>query len=353
MEAYCASGKLRAVVPPHAQGFTIGSPKLDLIDRGTEFGMQVDGGKTEVHVFDGLVELYDPGRAHRARPRHELRVGGGMAVDGPGVARPVAPNPAAFPTARFLTQRSQAAMKKRYQEWLMASAAWRKDRALMAYYDFEQADAESRALLDQSRGREKPRDGTIVGCSWVAGRWPATQALQFNAVTDRVRVNIPGGFDSLTLTAWVRVDGLPNQNNALLMADGWEPGEIHWQIGEEGKLVLGVQGDPKGRGSHYHAHDAITPDRFGRWLHLAVVYDREAGHVTHYVDGEALAQQPIEFDIKLRIGEAEIGNWNLASHRNRTPVRFFSGRIDELKVIAEALDDARIQELARQGRPPD
>ena len=56
-QAYCRRGKLRAIVPPQAEGFTIGSPVMDLVDRGTEFGLQVGAGDaTEVHVFQGKVE---------------------------------------------------------------------------------------------------------------------------------------------------------------------------------------------------------------------------------------------------------------------------------------------------------
>src|SRR5262249_3786739 len=40
-KAICVRGKLRATVPAQAHGFTIGSPTLDLVDLGTEFGMQV------------------------------------------------------------------------------------------------------------------------------------------------------------------------------------------------------------------------------------------------------------------------------------------------------------------------
>ena len=32
---YCTRGKLRATVPPQAHGFTIRTPKLELVDRGT------------------------------------------------------------------------------------------------------------------------------------------------------------------------------------------------------------------------------------------------------------------------------------------------------------------------------
>src|SRR5262249_53094401 len=114
---------------------------------------------------------------------------------------------------------------------------------------------------------------------------------------------------------------------------------------------LGVQSRPKGKGAHYHAAEAIKPDRFGQWTHLAVVYDRAARAVTHYVDGEQVARADVRFDVPLRLGTAEVGNWNLASHRNRTPIRFFTGAIDELMVYSAALTDEEMARLYEQGRP--
>src|SRR5207248_3774919 len=99
--AYCASGKLRAKVPPQAQGFTIGTPTVDVVDRGTEFGLRVDGeDKAEVHVFQGKVEMYGPNEDAQAPPRSELTTGQSVRLDGPGAGRPIDPAPAAFPTAQ-------------------------------------------------------------------------------------------------------------------------------------------------------------------------------------------------------------------------------------------------------------
>ena len=195
-------------------------------------------------------------------------------------------------------------------------------------------------------------DGAIVGAVWSNGRWPGRQALEFNRVSDRVRLDIPGEFESITLATWVRFDGLPNKNNSLLMADGWEPGEFHWQVGNDGTAILGVQSSPKSRGAHYHGYAAVTPGRFGRWMHLAVVYDGEARVVRHFVNGRPISEQPTEFDTPLRIGEAEIGNWNLASHRNNTPIRFLHGALDDLMLFTRPLDSGEIERLYEQSRAP-
>jgi hypothetical protein len=221
------------------------------------------------------------------------------------------------------------------------------------YYSFGDEDRLSRTLLDQSRSRTEPHDGTIVGCTWSQGRWPGKQGLEFKQVCDRVRFDVPGEFHSLTLAAWVRLEGLPNLNNSLMMSDGWEPGELHWQIGGTGTVILGVQSQPKGQGAHYHATESFNADYLQRWVQIAVVYDHEGSLVTHYLDGHPVSQVPTLSDVPLRVGTAELGNWNMAAHRNTTPIRFLTGSMDEFLLFSRALSQQEIARLYEQGKPAD
>jgi ferric-dicitrate binding protein FerR (iron transport regulator) len=52
------SGKLTAQVPEPAKGFQVKTPHGKVIDLGTEFGMSVGKGTTEVYVFAGKVDAY-------------------------------------------------------------------------------------------------------------------------------------------------------------------------------------------------------------------------------------------------------------------------------------------------------
>jgi hypothetical protein len=356
-EAYCARGKLRATVPPQAQGFTMGCPGANLVDRGTEFGLDVGRAKTEVHVFRGRVELYDPSANPPAAPRKELQGDEGVSLDASGEMHPIHARSGEFLTAEKLSARVAEETRVRQEEWSAASTALRRDPSLLVYYVFQTDDPSARTLPDVSRGRTNPHDGAVVGCGWGTGRWRGKPGLEFKRVSDRVRLHVPGEFASLALAAWVRPDALPNTNNSLMMADGWDPGKPHWQIGSDGTLILGVQSplelqtNPNLRGAHYHAAGVITPDRFGRWVHLAVVYDRDAGRVTHYVDGRPAASESVWFDAPLRIGDAEIGNWNPAGYRNRGPIRNFNGCIDEFCLFARALTGDEIGRLYAVGRP--
>jgi hypothetical protein len=55
-EATLTEGKIAAAVPKFARGYTILTPTAEIVDLGTEFGVNVDGqGTSEIHVFDGDV----------------------------------------------------------------------------------------------------------------------------------------------------------------------------------------------------------------------------------------------------------------------------------------------------------
>ena len=55
-QATLEHGKIAAVVPRSGRGYTILTPTAEVVDLGTEFGVEVDdAGLSEVHVFDGDV----------------------------------------------------------------------------------------------------------------------------------------------------------------------------------------------------------------------------------------------------------------------------------------------------------
>jgi hypothetical protein len=354
-QAYCRKGKLRAMVPPQAAGFTIGSPGMNLVDRGTEFGLRVGAGNaTEVHVFQGKVDLYDAETDQdQSAPREELTTGQAARRDGPGAVRRIPADPAAFQTARDLAERARAENRERQQAWQKLRQDLAGDRSVVVYYPFEPDQPWSRTLTDRAGGQGgPPHDGAVVGCTWVAGRWTGKHGLDFRHVSDRVRLTVPGEFESVTLAAWVRVDALPNQNSSLFMTDKWIPGVLHWQIGQKGTLILGVRSPPGVANAHYHAEGAFPPDRLGQWTFLAVVYDKAAGRVTHYLDGQPVSRHDVLVDQPLRVGTAELGNWSSGTG-SKDPIRYLNGCMDEFVMFSRALGDDEIERLFTQGRPPE
>jgi hypothetical protein len=96
----------------------------------------------------------------------------------------------------------------------------------------------------------------------------------------------------------------------------------------------------------------FTPERLGQWVHLAVVIDRTGHSVTHYVDGQAVSTRPMKIEVPLGFGRAEMGNWNPGARHDRTPIRSFNGRMDEMLVFRRALDAQEVRNLALNGPTP-
>ena len=189
-------------------------------------------------------------------------------------------------------------------------------------------------------------DGAIVGCSWTRGRWPQKGALEFKRPSDRVRVNVPGEFQSLTLFAWVRLDSIDHEFNSLLLTDGYDERDLHWQIRRGGRIEVAI----KGLGN-FVTPRILGPEDIGRWVQLALTVDGERRRISQYVDGESVFQARIEAPARVRIGDAEIGNWGVAASGDTQPVRALNGRVDEFAVFGEALGSDELREIYESGRP--
>lgn len=342
-ESVCRLGKLRAFVPPQARGFTVRTGNVALVDRGTEFGLRVDrGGESEVHVFQGKVEIQSAGASR------DLTDGTALRLDVAGAARPIPADEEAFLTLSEMNLRSAEEARGRYARWGSASESLRRDPRVALYYSFEDAPAWSRELRCQ-RPERSPLDGAIIGARWAEGRWSGKRALEFKGPGDRVRFQDAGEYESLTLMAWVRVDGIERPFNGLMMTDGWQSGSVHWQITKKGMLKLGIHGD---RVAHdYDTEVVFQPANLGRWIHLCTVYDREQREVVHYIDGRVSRRLPLKFDTVLRLGIVELGNWGSPIDGSLYGIRHLNGRMDEFAVFGTALHEDEIRDLYVVGAP--
>ena len=156
------------------------------------------------------------------------------------------------------------------------------------------------------------------------------------------------------------------------MADGYENGEPHWQIRNDGSLMFSVMVDETKSFRHfskdeqrevqtaglarvYYSEPIWDLSRSGQWMHIAAVYDPVKRRVAQYVNGEQVSSHEIteKFHIgKLSIGAAEIGNWGQPFRE--TPafaVRNLNGAIDEMAIFGKALSSDEIQDLYEQGKP--
>ena len=348
-EVICRQGRVRAVVPPPAHGFRIVAPQFELIDLGTEFGIAVDSnGEARVQVFDGEVELIPPGENRSAAGAEKLTRGEGRAWTAAGERVSLAAEPGAFPTFEKLQRGKALAVEKRFARWQAWTESLADDPRVAFRFDF---DSEGPELLDRG---PTASHGTIVGAEWTTGRMPSAKALEFKRPGDRVRLNLPGAYDALTLMAWVRVDSLPDRTQGLLLTDGYEVGRVHWQLNQDGNLRLGVRKPAeklKDGATGYGSPVLITPRQVGAWCFLATVYDRASGTVRHHFNGREVSSDEIVYDQPLQFGACDLGNWTPSSMKTRRPVRNFVGRIDELTVWDAVLTAREIRSIYLNTRP--
>ncbi len=347
-EAVCPVGRLLAEVSPPARGFRVRTDQMNVVDLGTAFGIDATAARTEVHVFKGKVE-FRPGTAGR----QGLKEGQAAAVAGNAAPSYMVASTAAFTPLFEFQQRSLASEASRYDQWRLASALRNQDPSLLVHLDFENLSDSDWSLRNAAEGNKSVSDLTIVGCQRAEGRWREKLALEFQSVNDRVRLAVPGQFDSLTLSAWVCVKGLDRQINSLFMCDGFEPGTVHWLIRRDGVLGLTVMNARFGKHQIVASPPVITLDKFGMWLHLAVVLDGQAQRVSHYVNGVQVSTQALRLKPPFQISAAELGNWNAADFSNNDPalIRNFSGAMDEFCLFRRALDAAEIRTLYSEGKP--
>jgi hypothetical protein len=346
-EAVCHAGRLLAEVPQPARGFRLKTAQLNLVDLGTVFGIDATGGQTELHVFKGRVEFSGGTAAKRSMSEGQAAV-----VEGSAPPRFMAASEAAFSPLFELQKLSSAAESVRYDQWRLWSARLNQDPSLLVHLDLQNLGDSNWTLRNASEKNRSVMEATVVGCQRAEGRWPEKQALEFQSVNDRVRLAVPGEFDSLTLSAWVRVQGLDRQFNSLFMCDGLEPETIHWLIRNDGVLSLTVKG-PGQKFQIVASPPVLTLDKFGMWTHLAVVLDGKTRRVVHYVNGSPVAHQMLRLGPPYRLGSAELGNWNAQSGPDPAPsiIRNLNGSLDEFELFSRALSDAEIYKLYTEGKP--
>lgn len=347
-EARCLSGRVRVHVPPAAKGFLMHAPDMKIEDLGTEFALNVQDQSSAVHVFEGEVI------AHTSQPPQSLKQGATLGSS----------------TQEFLAVGELQTLIRQHQAERLAS--WQKtseersgDPRLIAYYPFNhsQSDLWDRTVNNLAKPSQKTRAGGAVGTRWTQGRWPGKDALEFKRPGDRVRLHLDGTWPALTLACWVKVDSVDKKYNSLLLTDGYDNGEPHWQIYEDGSLMFSVIYRPENVSSgprradwnqKYFSKPVFSADSLGRWHHIAVTYDSHSGEVIQYFDGAEVGREvsPLhQPDRPITLGACEIGNWGLPTQRHQFPIRNLNGAIDEFAIYSAALSTREVHELYQQGKP--
>lgn len=360
MEVVVDRGKLRATVPEPAHGFSVQTSRGKIVDLGTEFALDISSGRSEVHVLDGEIEWFPQGDAVAGE---RIAGGKGIRYAASGERATLAAEPGRFLSEQQLRAQSATARTSERKVWREYIARLRNDQRLVAFYQIENGAKWDRRLPNLAiHGTSRASEGAIVAADRVAGRWGDDGAINFNPTGSRVRLSVSGELHSLTLSCWVKINSLDRWYNSLFLTDGHERHEPHWQIMDDGRLFFSVKKrdtwDPrKGeKDKHvYYSPPFWDSTLSGRWLMLATVYDTQARHVTHYLNGEQLSREaiPQEYLVEtIRIGNASLGNWGLPERDDPNfAVRNFNGSMDEFALFDAALSPDEIKEHYEHGKP--
>ena len=346
------SGRLRAQVPPAARGFQIDVDGMKVIDLGTEFGLSVTAVGSDVQVFDGEV------RVERDAVTSQLVRAGQSFSQKDGVINRMTVAQDEYTDLAMLDEQARDQNSERLKRWQDFSQRLRQDKRLIAYYALDQPQRWQRTLKNSAEATSEDLDGAIVGAKRVAGRWPGKGALELKQPGDRVRVNIPGEFRSLSFACWVRIDSLDRWYNSLFLTDSYQRGEPHWQILDTGQLFFSVRvSRQKGGPEHREVLSPPfwNPTLSGKWLHLATTYDVDTKTTTHYLNGRQLIAESIPLHQLVettRIGMASIGNWSMPTRPDSNfAIRNLNGRIDEFAIFSAALSAEEVAEMYESGKP--
>ena len=173
-EAECRDGLVRMQVPPAARGFKLQAPSTEIIDLGTEFGLSVRDGKGQVEVFDGEISI-----RHQDEEEKLLEKGAAFLLPPDGSSVASERGTVAFPDAAKFKEMAEEERRNSRVSWQQKRLELIKDERLLAYYSFENADAE-KLIPNIAHPRNPETDGAIILAEPVTGRWPSVQsALEF------------------------------------------------------------------------------------------------------------------------------------------------------------------------------
>jgi hypothetical protein len=371
------SGRMTALVPPAARGFTVRTPTAEVVDLGTEFGVDVPptrGAPVEVQVFDGVVTLQPAAAAERtestapAPPPQVLKAGTGARVDPAGTITHVPVNPAMFVRAAEADAIERASKSNGFDRWAAYRYQLARDPDVVAYYPFDAENKDrSPERLTNASGTGPGLDGTLAGDGgakprWVAGRWPEKAALAFGE-PGIPRVTFPGGDGPLdfsrgpaagegqafTIALWVKAKPKPSPGVGLV-ARGIRGAE-QFAIETESTFY------------RFAVRDAVAADQRGLlnsrnyvsafWHHVAATYEPATNAMRLYVDGVAVNDDAPGAGIAPKMLRPADGPVVLGC-RVMSPGVFgmpLDGTVDELVFIRRAITPGEVRQMYEAGKP--
>jgi hypothetical protein len=338
------SGAVAATVPADAIGFTVVTTDMRIIDLGTSFGVRIgDDESTEVHVFDGEVDLVE--MEGKNRQPNRLLEGQALRLLSRGELVSIKADPTSFIRNADVDRRVDQRRERARLRWVEYSQRWRNDPSVVLRYDFEKTAAKS--VLNTVDSRLHEAIAMNASPRLIEGRWPGKRAMLFDGRTDVLTV---ADHESLRLTndfslaVWLRLSGQPYNGWTRIIGKGvgtmrnyglWMPVNTRmvWQI------------CPQGEFEWWDTEVATRPIDKGEWHLLVGVLADDMGKI--YVDGRLELARAMDRPVATSNDPLTIGYYSdVPAHEG-----YFSGELDELILLNRALTAREIAEMYTAGRP--
>lgn len=345
---FCRQGKLRARVPPGAEGFTVLTPGCEVVDLGAEFGLnQERDGLAQLLVFEGQAAVSVLGAGGQTLRGALIETLRSVEIEpSSATIRDIIPNPDSF-AATPARWPSALALDPGYAAAVLGSRPW-------GYWRFEALDqglvaneiasrppllALGNVQLEGAPGRnhwavfrpDEPQQAFIMEGEWA-----------------------PPREHGYALELWVRADAPGLRALVSLIASGEGPKEKHVALVEltarggrpahEPCVVRFLDRWPPSVSGGVNAFSRKTyvPDR---WHH--VVAQKTAENLELYVDGNLVAVVPGLTDTATTLCRLLVGRLKEWPPPSLVEIRPFAGRVDELAVYERPLAVEEIRHHAR------
>jgi hypothetical protein len=358
---YCRQGRLRARVPPGAEGFTVVAPGYEVLDLGTEFGLNLEpGGKSQVMVFEGEAAVSLLGKDGRS-VRGALLNGGRQSVEvdpDAGRIQEVPAQPDAFiPLGRFVP--APLELDAGYAAAVRAAKPW-------GYWRFESLE-DGRVPNEVAGGPALIALGGVAlerspgGNRWARfrlddhtqaflmdGEWSPPRTRGY-AIEVWVQADLPspGAFGQTALVGLMAKD-VRNATNHVAYLELAGRGR---RVAHEPCAVRFLDRWPAAMtgGTDVFSRRTVVPSL---WHH--VVGQKSGDTLELYVDGEPVGNSPAKPDANgpeddakttpCRLLVGRLKQWSLPPHVSE--IRPFEGRLDELAVYDRPLTPEEIRRHA-------